>query len=217
MKKYFILSALLLAAFFASCVDDEYTGGDVEKVVEMTIYPETGYGASILSDIWMQPLLFSDSDDPQQQMVLDIEIDGLDFEYERGYEYKLRVKKIWMQNPPQDASRIRYEFIEMISQKKVIVNDKEEILELTVYPSKVKFIPTNPIEYEADGVTHKMYDALLVKNNATGEGMALVEIEGFNFQKGYEYVIDVRKHTKANPYKVSYELLKVVSKEVAKP
>jgi heat shock protein HslJ len=41
-------------------------------------------------------------------------IDG--FEFEPGFEYELRVNKFTVENPPADASAIRYELVEIISQ-----------------------------------------------------------------------------------------------------
>jgi hypothetical protein len=56
MKKLnFFLSTFILSILLFSCTKEQ---GDKEKIVEMTIYPETGYGGSIMSDIWTEPLLF---------------------------------------------------------------------------------------------------------------------------------------------------------------
>ena len=41
------------------------------------------------------------------------EIDG--FEYEKGYEYVLEVKKIILANPPMDSSNLKYELIKVVS------------------------------------------------------------------------------------------------------
>ena len=43
--------------------------------------------------------------------------------------------------------------------------------------------------------------------------MALTEIEGFNFEEGYEYVLNVKKVTLAEPYSVKYILLNILSKK----
>ncbi len=44
--------------------------GDVEKLVEMTIYPETGYRPNMMSNIWTQPLVVSDNDSNKKQRML---------------------------------------------------------------------------------------------------------------------------------------------------
>lgn len=191
-----------------SCIKDE---ADKEKIVEMTIYPETGYSASIMSDIWTEPLIFSDSDDPQRHQSTDIITEGFEFNYERGNEYKFQVKKIWMQNPPQDVSSIKYVFIKLISKTKVITTDSEKNIQLLVSPATVKFTPKFPNELETDGKA-KIYDALRINEVNTTNWMAIKEIEGFEFEPGFEYSINVKKITKAEPYSVKYVLVNVVSK-----
>ena len=187
---------------------------DRVKIVEMTIYPETGYGVSVMSDIWIQPLIFSDSDENQRRLLIDIITEGFDFDYQRGYEYKFKAKKIWMQEPPQDVSSIKYEFVKLISKKKVITKDCEENIELFVSSEKVKFMPEYPNEFE-DEETGKpqIYNALKVKVSDSDKWMVLTEIEGFDFEAGYEYQLRVRKVTQAEPYNVKYVLLEMLSKD----
>jgi hypothetical protein len=203
---------IILSVCFYSCTKEE---GDKEKIVEMTIYSETGYGASIMSDILTEPLLFSDSDDNKKQMMVDIITDGFNFDYEKGNEYILKVKKIWMKEPPQDVSSVKYVFIELLSKKKVITENSEKNIKLFVSSQTVKFTPKYPGEYEnvAGGETPKIYDALHVKADGTDNWMALTKIEGFFYEKGYEYILNVKKITQAEPYSVRYVLLDILSKK----
>lgn len=211
MKKLnFLVGFLVLSVFFSGCLKDEE--GDKEKIVVMKIYPETGYGASIMSDILTQPLIFSESDDNRKRLLLDILVEGFDLNYERGYEYILKVKKVWMHEPPQDASSIKYVFIELLSKEKVITEDSEKNMELFVASETVRFTPQFPLEYVEDESHLKIYDALHVKGTGTNSWMALTEIEGFDFEEGYEYVLNVKKVTQAEPYSVKYILLNIVSK-----
>ena len=202
---------IILSAFIGSCTYEE---ADREKIVEMTIYPETGYGAGVLSDVVTEPIQFSDNDENRKQLLTDIITEGFDFNYERGYEYTLRVKKVWMQNPPQDVSSVKYIFIELLSNKKVITTDSEKCIELFVSSQTVKFTPKYPNEYENVGgiETLKIYNAIHVQEKGTDNWMALTKIEGFDFEKGYEYVINVKKITQSDPYSVRYVLLNIVSK-----
>jgi hypothetical protein len=204
-----LLVFVLISVLFAGCLKKE--DGDKEKNVVMTIYPETGYGASLMSNIITQPLIFTDSDDNQKQMLVDIITEGFSFDYERGYEYTLKVKKVWMHEPPQDVSSIKYVFIELLSKKKMITEDSEKEMELLVSPKTVKFTPKFPSEYDEDGII-KVYDALYVKENGTIDWMALLAIEGFNYEEGYEYLLNVKKITTAEPYSVKYVLLNILSK-----
>ncbi len=202
-------SAVILSVLLFSCLKEE---GDREEIIEMTIYPETGYGGSLMSDVWTQPLLFSDSDDNRKQILTDIITENFDFNYERGYKYIFKVKKIRMQDPPQDVSSIKYVFIELLSKEKVILTDGEKDIELFVSSETVRFTPRYPSEFE-DDETPKIYDAMLVKETGTDNWMALPVIEGFDFEKGYEYIIDVKKITQAEPYSVKYVLLDILSKK----
>lgn len=202
---------IILCVFFSNCTKEE---GEKVKIVEMKIFSETGYGASVMSDILTEPLLFSDSDDNQKQMLVDIITEGFDFGYERGYEYTLKVKKVWMQKPPQDVSSVKYVFIELLSRKKVITEDSEKDIELFVSSETVKFTPKYPGEYVdvEGGQTPKIYNALHVKENVTNNWMALIEIEGFDYEEGYEYMLNVKKITQAEPYSVRYALVDILSK-----
>lgn len=212
MKKLNLLvGVIILSAFLFSCTQED---GDREKIVEMTIYPETGYSASIMSDVLTEPLLFSDSDDNEKQMLVDIITEGFDFDYEKGYEYIYKAKKIWMHEPPQDVSSVKYVFIELLSKKKTITENSERNMELFVSSETVKFTPKYPIEYEEveGNQTVKIYDALYVKENETDNWMALTKIEGFDYEEGYEYLLNVKKVIQAEPYSVKYILLDILSK-----
>ncbi|MDR1201397.1 MAG: DUF4377 domain-containing protein [Tannerellaceae bacterium] len=207
----FLCFAFLSGALF-SCLDNE--NADKEKLVEMTIYPETGYGSNILSDIWTEPLIFSESDDKEKRQLMDIITEGFDFEYERGYEYTFKAKKVWMSNPPQDVSSIKYIYVGDLTKKKVITKDSEEEVKLFISPETVKFSPRFPTEYE-DGYI-KIYNALLAKVTDANRWLVLTEIEGFDFENGYEYTLTAKKITQADPYSVKYILLNVSDKQKAK-
>ncbi len=207
------VSIICLCASLYSCIKEE---GDREKIVEMTIYAETGYGASVMNNVVTEPLIFSDSDNNQKHMLVDIITEGFDFEYERGYEYTFKVKKVWMKEPPQDVSSVKYIFVELLSKNKVITKDSEKNICLFVASETVKFTPKYPSEYEEGGQAPKVYDALRVKENGTDNWMALTKIDGFSYEKGYEYALNVKKITQATPYSVRYVLLEVLSKNPKK-
>lgn len=223
-KLNFLLFSIVCSLLFFSCFkEDEGDRENREKIVEMTIYAETGYGGSVMSEIWTEPLLFSDSDDDRKRMLVDILFEDSDnLNYERGYEYKLKVKKVWMQNPPQDASSVKYIFLEMLSKEKVINEDSEKIIEITVSDKTVKFTPRYPIEYEQveteNGENYevpKVYDALYVKEKEADYSypLILIEIDGFDYEEGYEYTLNVKKKVQAEPYSVEYSLIDILSRE----
>jgi hypothetical protein len=207
-----LVVCMLISTLFSACLKDEDNEkSDKEKDIVMIIYPETGYGASVLSDVISQPLIISENDDVDKQLLTDIITEGFDFDYERGYKYTLKVKKVWMADPPQDVSSIKYVFIKLLSKEKVIKEDSEKTFELSVAAETVKFTPNYPREYNEDG-SPVIYDAMRVMATGINSYMALIAIEGFDYEEGYEYLLDVKEVTHADPYSVQYILLDVLSK-----
>jgi hypothetical protein len=209
IRQWFI-GVVVIGSFFTCCLND--TEQDREKDVVVTIYPETGYGAGVMSDIWTQPLVFSDNDDNQKHLLMNIIFEGLNINYERGYQYTFTATKVWMHTPPQDVSYIKFVCSGPVSKEKVITKDSEENIELYVYPKAIKYTPAYPVEYEGTGSSPKIYNALLGRVTGTNDFMALVKIEGFDFEEGYEYELNVKKITYADPYSVKYVLVNIKSK-----
>lgn len=203
MRKLNILLCLLIIAFLSSCSKDD--DGNVEITVEMTIYPETGYGGYAFSqDVYGEFLIFSESDDQEKRLLTNGGNFSDNFDYEKGYEYKLEAKKIFLKNPPQDGSSIVFEYIKTISKEKVITQNSETQIEMEVGPTKVGFISRSE-----DGIQQ----ALFVKKNGDDNGRPLLLIEGFNYEEGYNYKLNVKKTIQAEPYAVKYSLLDILAQE----
>lgn len=210
MKKLFLLTALLLLALsISSCHDDNL---DKEKSVEITIYPETVVKEGFLSDIWSDYLIFSDSEGNEKYPMYQIIVDGLDFDYQRGYEYRFKAKKIWMSNPPMDVANVRYEIKKQISKQKVITEQREDVFEIIVKSSLVKYVPIYPTSYDDNGLAIQE-KVMLAYNSDKREYVAISNIDGFEYEEGYEYVLDVKKITNPEPYSVTYELVELKSKK----
>lgn len=97
MKRY-ILTLLLAACVCTACdKDDEY------EIREWTVASQLGiaHGASTL-----QPVLLVKANDDTSWRAVYQGIEGFDFE--AGYEYRLRIKAEQLPDPPQDGSSIRY-------------------------------------------------------------------------------------------------------------
>lgn len=213
MRKLKLLFGFIaLSALLVECTKDEE---DREKEVVFTIYEETGYGGAIMSTYLTEPLLFSDSDNKEIRTLTNIIIEGLlDFDYERGYRYSFKAKKIWMSEPPQDVSSIKYDISELLSKEKVITTDVQKTMTVFVAPETVQFIPRYRNEYEPeDESTPNIYDALYLKEIGMDSWMAIIDIEGFNYEAGYEYELSVKKFTQAEPFSVKYVLLDILSKK----
>lgn len=204
MKKLNLLRCLILVTplLFSCSKEDE---GDIVKTVEMTIYPETGYGGYFISDnVYGEFLYFSDSGEKEKRLLTDGGASFDDFDYEKGYAYKLRATKVLLKDPPQDGSSVRYEYLETLSKEKVITQNSEQKTEIQVAPEKVGFIPRSE---------HKLEQALFVQETGEERRKPLLGIEGFDYEEGYSYTLSVKKVIYANPYSVEYILLDILSKE----
>lgn len=211
MKKlnaFVVLTALII--IFSGCAKD---GVDKEKDVIVTIYEHTGYGAAVLSNILTEPLLFSDSDENETGTLTDIITEGVSVHenYERGYRFTYKAKKVWMNNPPQDVSSIKYVFTELMSKERAITEDSEEEITLFISSETVKFSPRYPSEYDKDGWPI-VYDALSANKEGTTIWMGIIEIEGFEYEEGYEYRLKVKEIIEAEPYLKRYALIEILSK-----
>ena len=72
------------------------------------------------------------------------------FDYKAGFVYNLQVKKMELQEPPQDASAIQYKLIEVIKKEAPITD-----AELSKYPT----LTVTKIEHGKDGYTATLTDA----------------------------------------------------------
>lgn len=204
MKKLNLFLCLIVAVtFLSSCLKDD--DGDVRKIVEMTVYPETGYNVYFMSDnVYGEFLLFSESDNQEKRLLTSGESIYDNLEYEKGYEYKIEAKKIFLKNPPQDGSSVEFEFIKTLSKKKAITQNNELRIEMEVGPTKVGFISLSQNEPQ---------QGLLVKENGEIKMKPLLGIEEFNYEEGYKYKLSVKKIIQAEPYSVKYILVDIISQE----
>lgn len=211
MKQINLVLLILTLGMFLSCMNDD--DQDKVKIVNMTIYPEIGYGGSIMSETFTEQMIFSESDNTEKRQLSDIITEGFDFDYKIGSEFTFKAKKVWMNNPPQDVSSIKYEFIGPLSEKKVLIENSEEILNIAVHPNLVKFHPRFS-EHNEQG-EYKVYNAMNCKNESNGKIIIIRNIEGFAFEEEYSYLLQVKKVVTAQPYSEKYVLLKTIEKEKA--
>lgn len=195
----------ILPLLFTSCMKK---GVDREKTVEMYIYPEFGYGGYILSDFFTEVLYYSESDNQERRPLTDIITEGFDFEYKPGYEYSFKAKKVWMAEPPQDVSSIKYVFVGPLKKKQIIVEDQQTNFQVKISPQLVQFAPRfTKTESDPD-----VLDTFMGRETDSNELIVFREIEGFEFEEGYNYLLDIRKEVSANPYTVKYVLNEVLEK-----
>lgn len=218
-KTNLLLSILLLFTLsISSCSDDDK---DREKIVELTLYPETGYPSLSESGSYGDVIMFSDSQDKKIRPLTNTITEGNSiFDYRQGYEYKYKAKKVWMKNPPQDVSSVKYVILELLSKRKVITEDSETAVELFVSGEIVKYwaqFSGGCSLQELIAVYAYYADAMVVINTATKETLMLPKIEGFELEEGYKYTLSAKKVVTAEPYyAVKYVLTEVLSKEKIK-
>lgn len=207
MKK--LVLAFLVIGFLISCSQTE--DQDKEKTVEITIHPEIGYAQPVLDTTYYEHMLYSDTDNQSKRVFRGVSSEDFGFDYELGYEYTFKAKKIRMSNPPQDVSDIKYQFIGPLHKRKAITEDKEEVLNITVLPDFVSFYPL--LSEKSDSIDPQVYDALLCTEETNDRIFVLKEIEGFDFEEGNIYNLEVKRQIIADPYKEHFTLIDVVDKK----
>ena len=203
MKKLnLILPCILAILFFSACSNDEK--GDVQKTIEMTIYSDTGFAGYFMSDnLYGEFLLFSEEGNNNVNVLTSGGSSFDDFDYEKGYQYKVKARKTTLANPPQDASSIVYDYLETISKKKVVTENSEQQIEIEVGPKKVGYIAKSQ---------NGRQEAFFIKENGAENTKIVTAIDNFNFEEGNRYKLKVKKVIQAEPYTVKYILIEVVSK-----
>lgn len=123
--KYSIIPAIVVALFLgnSSCsiVGNE---GNPSKVVNMRInhFRQTGIGEALHLVYLVQEN--EDIGGEEWSFFYD-EIEG--FDYELGYVYDLKVRKVEIENPPMDGSSIKYILVNVRSKEKVAEDESFEI------------------------------------------------------------------------------------------
>lgn len=87
----------------------------------VNIAPEKSPCAALAVDITCMMVKWENK---QQYELFYSDIEG--FEFEPGYEYQLRVMVEKIENPPADASNLRYKLIEQIRKKKMHITMKDD-------------------------------------------------------------------------------------------
>ena len=115
-KKLFITALLAALLGFVSCNRDN----DIEdKVEQVTVYvsAETGLFYNVPNTTPEEGMRILIEGEDHYICVAFNTIAG--FNYEKGNEYELLVKKTTLANPPKDSGSTRYELIRIVSQRKL--------------------------------------------------------------------------------------------------
>ena len=167
MKRYIL--TLLLAAFACTACDkdDEY------EIREWTVASQLGiaHGASTL-----QPVLLVKANDDTSWRAVYQGIEGFDFE--AGYEYRLRIKAEQLPDPPQDGSSIRYTLLEQISK-----TPATSVIPDQFFPVFTMGVAPQPLNYRG-----QRFLSVRFPESGLNEWQPWpFRIEGFEYEPGYVY------------------------------
>jgi heat shock protein HslJ len=110
------------------------------------------------------------------------------FEYEEGFEYKLTVKEEQVENPPAGGSSLRWSLVSVESKEPVPI--AEQGVEKTIF--------VGPKLVDCTGVAPQK--CMLVKENPEDDYTLFYEqIEGFNYEEGFEYELVVVEQEVEDP------------------
>lgn len=199
MRKYIIL--LFISAFALGACDknDDYT------VREWTVASQLGISHGFHT---LQPVLLVKANDETSWRAVYEGIEG--FDYEPGYEYKLRIKAKQLPEPPQDASSVRYSLLELISK-----TPARSSIPDSYYPTFTMEVAPAPVNY---------YGELYLSVRFPEVGLTdwqrwPFRIEGFEYEQGYSYKLKIG--TSVVPvdddgyYSVQYSVLEMLDKQPA--
>jgi heat shock protein HslJ len=162
------------------------TGDQVSRSesVEKTIYV-----APLLVDCQgegpQKCMLVKENQDDEYSLFYD-QIEG--FDYEEGFEYKLVVQQEQVENPPAGASSFKWSLLRVENKQPVPVAG--ESVEKTVY--------VGPELVDCVGVAPQK--CMLVKENPEDEYTFFYDqIEGFDYEEGYEYKLIISEEQVENP------------------
>ena len=106
-------------------------------------------------------------------------IDG--FEFQNGYEYKLKIKITEIKNPPADASSLKYSLLEIL--EKNLADDSTQIHD-GIFPETIIYTKQSPeinqdkgyfVDEIADGIFWLIGDGYQVMFLVTGEGVIVID------------------------------------------
>jgi len=144
-------------------------------------------------------------EDPQDEYTLFYDqIEGFDFE--EGFEYELLVEEEKVEDPPAGGSSLKWTLVQILNKQPVPLAAEGEIKTIFVGPTLV----------DCEGVAPQK--CMQVKENPEEEySLFYDQIEGFDFEEGYEYELVVQVQQVENPpadgSSLRYVLVSVENKE----
>lgn len=194
MKRFSAILLLLLPLVFAACDKEEGY-----KIREWTIASRLGIAHAGAT---LQPVLLCKTDDDASWRALYGGIEG--FEFEPGYEYRLRVKTEQVANPPADGSSVRYTLLAEVSKTSADSG-------IPAYPEFTMQVAPDPVSHSGE-----LYLAARFPEAGLYEWQPWpYPIEGFEFEQGYLCTLRVATSVipAANGFMVRYSVAEIVDKQ----
>ena len=161
-KKLFGILSLLIIIGVTSCNSD--TPQDNVENIKMKVSSEIGTYQPWGSDHFIDCMLVKEEGKNEYEALDFLGIAG--FDYSKGYEYTLLVKKTTLLNPPADASNIAYELVEVLSK----VGVEEE------------YAPLKGLRYNM-GTNYGTYTSIIKDGDTVGLYKFVIEgIEPYNME-----------------------------------
>jgi heat shock protein HslJ len=208
-RKYFGFAMLaILGLVVAACAQSTPTEPADQQ-------PQSG---AELSTMFVGPILVDcDGEGPQKCMLVKEnpeddyqlfydQIEG--FDYEEGFEYELEVEVEQVENPPAGGSSLKWTLVRILNKQPVAIAAEGEMKTVFVGPELVDCVGVAPQK------------CMLVKENPEDEYTLFYDqIEGFEYEEGYEYELVVQEEQVENPpadaSSTRWVLVSVESKEPA--
>lgn len=111
MKKLIFYLLFISCLFIASCNNNE--PGTKDKTSTIMLYVDSHMDDMMLLGGWSECLRVKEENESEWRNHSGI----AGFNYEKGYQYQLKVDKIALSNPPADGSSIEYRLLEVVSKK----------------------------------------------------------------------------------------------------
>lgn len=120
---------MLISVLWVGCDKDEPI--DKVEIIKMYVSAETGTYTPWGSEVPVECMLVKEGGDLEYSHLAFGGIQG--FDYVRGHEYELEVRKTTLANPPADGSNIAYELLKIINDIPPVTPKPEEL------PEEAKF------------------------------------------------------------------------------
>ncbi len=209
------LAGILLLVVATACAGGDTEDDPADETVQGVPQDDTSQEpAGVEKEIQVGPILVEcEGEGPQECMLIrENEMDKWElfydsiqgFEYEEGFLYDLLIEEQTVENPPAGGSSIKWVLV--------------EVLDTT--PVNISTIIVGPEQVECEGAGPQL--CYQVKNNPEEDWQLFYsQIEGFQFEPGYEYELLVAevpvKNPPADASTVQYILVEEVSKTQVEP